>query len=214
MAVIKTSGSDIHITGLPNECPFCHKTITPIPVYAYRKRGELEALLACPNDDCLKSFLAYYTVSTGSHPLFNGSVMKGNIVGKKFSENIEKVSPTFTEIYNQAYEAEQLSLFQICGVGYRKALEFLIKDYVILNNLKSKEKIEKIQLAQCIKEYVNDERLKSVAKRAAWLGNDETHYVRKWDTHNLEDLKKLIDLTVHWVEMELLTKTFEKEMPE
>ena len=31
---------------------------------------------------------------------------------------------------------------------------------------------------------------------------------------NLTDLKKLIDLTLHWVEMEKLTESFEDEMPE
>ena len=71
-----------------------------------------------------------------------------------------------------------------------------------------------MRLANCIKEFVTDERIKSVAKRAVWLGNDETHYVRKWETKNLVDLKKLISLTVHWIEMEKLTESFEEEMPE
>ncbi len=31
---------------------------------------------------------------------------------------------------------------------------------------------------------------------------------------NLQDLKKLIELTVHWIEMEKLTESFEAEMPE
>jgi len=40
----------------------------------------------------------------------------------------------------------QQDLKEICGVGYRKALEFLIKDYVILNHDDEKEKIEKNSL--------------------------------------------------------------------
>ncbi len=47
--------------------------------------------------------------------------------------------------------------------------------------------------------------LREIAKRAAWLGNDETHYVRKWEGKDLEDLKRLISLTIHWIEMEKLT---------
>ena len=66
----------------------------------------------------------------------------------------------------------------------------------------------------CINDYVNDTRIKSVAKRAVWLGNDETHYIRKWEGKNLEDMKKLIDLTVHWIEMEKLTESFEDDMPD
>jgi hypothetical protein len=49
--------------------------------------------------------------------------------------------------------------------------------------------------------------------RAVWIGNDVTHYIRKWEGKNLEDLKKLIELTVHWIEMEALSKSFEDEMP-
>jgi hypothetical protein len=47
-------------------------------------------------------------------------------------------------------------------------------------------------------------RVKQVAA-SGWLGNDETHYLRKWETKELTDLKKLIQLTVHWIQMERLT---------
>ena len=117
-------------------------------------------------------------------------------------------------IYNQAFSAEQYNLTEICGVGYRKALEFLIKDYLIINNPDETEKIQKKLLGSCISEYIDNTRLKSVAKRAVWLGNDETHYIRKWETKDLQDLKKLIELTLHWIEMETLSESLESEMPE
>jgi hypothetical protein len=53
-----------------------------------------------------------------------------------------------------------------------------------------------------------------VAKRAVWLGNDETHYERLWEGKTIEDLKRLIDLTVHWIAMEIDTEDALKEMPE
>ncbi|MBK7871124.1 MAG: DUF4145 domain-containing protein [Saprospiraceae bacterium] len=136
------------------------------------------------------------------------------MINKVFSETISSISPSFSTIYNQAIFAEQNGLNEICGVGYRKALEFLIKDYSILSNPQDKEKIEKKLLGACIDQYVTDSRLKAVSKRAVWLGNDETHYIRKWEGKNLDDLKRLIDLTIHWIEMEALTKSFEDEMPE
>lgn len=46
---------------------------------------------------------------------------------RTFSNIISELSPNFCEIYNQAYIAEQTNLMQICGTGYRKSLEFLIK---------------------------------------------------------------------------------------
>jgi hypothetical protein len=79
---------------------------------------------------------------------------------------------------------------------------------------KYKNDVEKMLLARCIATYVKSEQVKEIAKRAAWLGNDETHYVRKWEGKDLEDLKKLIALTLHWIEIEKLTADVIKDMPD
>ena len=50
----------------------------------------------------------------------------------QFDENIKKLSSNFCEIFNQAYVAELMKLNEIAGIGYRKALEFLIKDYKLI----------------------------------------------------------------------------------
>ena len=63
-----------------------------------------------------------------------------------------------------------------------------------------------MQLGKCISDYVASDRVKQVAARAVWLGNDETHYLRKWEGKDLEDLEILIELTVHWIQMEELTE--------
>jgi hypothetical protein len=102
----------------------------------------------------------------------------------------------------------------IAGPGYRKALEFLIKDYLCRLHSTEAEKIKGMTLAACIAEYVDHAKLKAMAARAAWLGNDETHYVRKWEEKDLDDLKTLVNLTVHWIEMAELTDNVLKDMPE
>ena len=132
-----------------------------------------------------------------------------------FSPIITELSSAFVKIYNEAYAAEQMSLMEICGVGYRKALEFLVKDYAIVG--KDEETVEKIKksfLGPCIESYVTDARIKEVAKRAVWLGNDETHYVRKWENKDVQDLKGLIRLTIRWVEQEKETERLLEEMKE
>lgn len=203
-----------NINGLPSVCPFCHRSITPNLVYSYRgKEPFLHVYLSCPDHSCQESFIAYYATS-GATSHFSGRVSTGNIKDAEFKAVIHDVSSNFITIYNQAYFAEQNNLVEICGVGYRKALEFLIKDYSILRHPDKTEEIQRKLLGQCIKDYVDDTRVKTVAKRATWLGNDETHYIRKWEGRNLTDLKLLIELTVHWIEMEKLTADFEREMPE
>ena len=59
---------------------------------------------------------------------------------------------------------------------------------------------------------MDDPRLKQCAERATWLGNDETHYERKWIDRDVDDLKTLIRLTVNWVESALLTEKYAKGM--
>ena len=212
---VQTNQRAIHLYEHPDKCPYCHNSITPNPIFGYLNYTSLEVLMSCPNNTCNRSFIAYYHSDQGTTSgHYQGYTSHGNLIGQDFSKKIVEISPAFFEIYNQAYEAEQLKLTDICGVGYRKALEFLIKDYTILNNSVNKEKIEKMLLGQVISTYVDDGKIKSVSKRAAWLGNDETHYVRRWEGKNLVDLKNLISLTVHWIEMESLTKSFEDEMPD
>jgi hypothetical protein len=138
------------------------------------------------------------------------------------TETISKISPDFCVIYDQAQKAEQYKLLLVAGPGYRKALEFLVKDYII-GQLKEpdpqklaaeKAAVEKTLLGTCIKNYIKSDQIKEIAKRAAWLGNDETHYVRKWEDKDLNDLKKLISLTLHWIEVETLTLEVIANMPE
>jgi hypothetical protein len=216
MANVNSLNGTMTTNGHPDECPYCHKKITPVNIFGYNNPNtrSLDVLQKCPNEQCSQTYIAYYTHITGSSFSYIGKTTKGSLIGKDFSQTIIEISPNFTIIYNQAFSAEQQGLDEICGVGYRKALEFLIKEYAIKNKPEKKDAIEKKLLGSCIAEYVDDNRIKAVAKRAVWLGNDETHYIKKWEGKNLEDLKKLIELTVHWIEMEVLSKSFEEEMPE
>lgn len=213
MVQISTNTGKITLDGHPNNCPFCHKTIVPHSIYGILNEEIMEVMLTCPNVLCGKSFIGYYYHGGNSY-YFNGETTIGTLVEKDFSNTILTISPSFGTIYNQAFSAEQYNLTEICGVGYRKALEFLIKDYLIINNPNDIQNIQRKPLGSCISDYIDNTKLKSVAKRAVWLGNDETHYIRKWETKDLQDLKKLIELTLHWIEMESLSDSFESDMPE
>jgi hypothetical protein len=213
MITINTIKGALSINTVPKECPFCHKGISAQPIYGQKGNNILYVWFQCPTDSCMETFTGYYKLS-GSYYVFQERVSLGNLTTNAFNKSVSGLSEGFVNIYTQAFAAEQQSLTEICGVGYRKALEFLIKDYLIIQHPEKKEIIEKKLLGPCISEFVNDERIKKVAKRAVWLGNDETHYIRKWEGKDLNDLKILIDLTVHWIEMEVLTNQFEEDMPD
>lgn len=122
---------------------------------------------------------------------------------KNFSQTLTEISPSFVEIYNQAHQAEIYSLNHIAGMGYRKALEFLIKDYAIHFNQTKEDSIKNQSLAQCINTYIDNLKIKDLAEKSVWLGNDETHYVRKHPDYDINDLKTFIDTCVNYIDMEL-----------
>ena len=129
-----------------------------------------------------------------------------------FDQYIENLSPSFCTLWNQSYQAEQSGLKDICGSGYRKALEFLIKDYLISQNPSKQDNYRSKFLGSCIRDDIEDPRIKACAERAAWLGNDEVHYYKKWKAKDVKDLKTLIELSLHWIMMEHLTSTYETDM--
>src|SRR6185503_15633284 len=109
---------------------------------------------------------------------------------REFPEGIGATSPTFVLIYIQAADAESGGLDQICGPGYRKALEFLVKGFLKSRATGDQSRvsaIETVQLGRCIADYVEDPRLKAMPERAAWLSNDHSHYVVKWEGRDIDD---------------------------
>lgn len=203
---------------LPDTCPWCRCGIEPINRgYAACETRDykqwLAVLFRCPRQACDRHFLAFYSfreagLQSGYELLYcrPQSQPKG-----RFSEQITQLSQDFVDIYNEALAAQHHGLNQICGPGYRKALEFLIKDYLIAAEPADEAKIKKTPLGDCIKKC--DPKVKTTAERAAWLGNDETHYERRWVEKDVADLKILIQLTVMWIQSEILTKQLEADMP-
>jgi hypothetical protein len=201
----------------PKVCPVCHHKIRPIQTSAVRRAEDiLQVCFRCPDEDCDVLFIAVYEAK----PYASAGAPEYKLVGclpkspapANHSEEIQAVSASFVEIWDQASAAEFHGLKEVAGVGYRKSLEYLIKDYLIGAGVARDEVVGKL-LGKCIKDHVQEPRIKRCAERAAWLGNDETHYSRKWEEFGLSDLKELIQMSVAWIELEKRTEHFEQQMP-
>ncbi len=197
----------------PDVCPACKYAIQP---YELSRVGYID------NDNvtnivftylckkCFHPFIALYDMREDR--ALNGSryaafrfMAPNRFSPQEFDPSISSVSPSFVEIYNQALAAESYGLNQVAGVGYRKALEFLIKDFLISQDPSQKETIERMELGNCIANKVSFEKLRIVASRSAWLGNDQAHYVQKFDDYDIEDMKRFIKSAVFWISSELTT---------
>jgi len=199
----------------PEQCPICHRHIAPEMVtHSVTPQQIAQVVYRCSSDKCQELFIAYYAIDrklVGFDIKYRDTKPK-SVETISFPGEVVSLSPNFVEIYSQAKSAENNDLNQICGPGYRKSLEFLIKEYLISSGEHSEEEIKGKLLGKCI-ELIKDDRIRKCAERATWLGNDETHYVRRWEEKDISNLKELIELTVHWIAMELITQRYTNEMP-
>ncbi len=205
------------VSGLPDRCPQCHTAVHPKLISQHVSEGQDEVYLTllCTSRRCLRPFVATYRRGFNHRDAYRlTSTGPRTVVHGSFPESIKKVSPTFCEIYEQVESAKADALKQLVGIGLRKALEFLVKDFSKGEHPSDAEKIEGMRLGKCIDSYITDQNVLQCAKRAAWLGNDETHYVRKWSDKDVSDLTLLVHLTQNWVENFMLTKKYIEDMPD
>lgn len=208
-----------------------------------RYKDELEAVFLCPNVDCQSLFIAYYQLKDEpeSQPIepvrppgqgvlemeaedifLPSSLLEYapiaiepmQVPQQPFPDFVEQVSPNFLSIYQEAFEAKERGLLQVAGPGFRKAFEFLIREYLVRGKTEpEKARIENNAIAQVIGDFVPNGNLKEMAVRAFWLGNDETHYKRHWVGRDINDQLVLIRLSILWMEQEYLTTQYQSDMP-
>ena len=197
----------------PSHCPHCKKGLDPIlidstfSVDSVGKPNKVCNTYYCTM--CRNFFLAIFTVETAlTYSLLcsDSFLIPDGFKKHKFSNSIETVSSRFSEIFNQAAQAESLGFYEICGMGYRKALEILVKDYSISLKQSEKDKILNMPLVQCIKDYIEDDDLKNIATASAWLGNDETHYTKKLEGVGLKELKSFLESMISFIEFKCRAK--------
>lgn len=204
----------------PEECPLCHYSIKPMKLsihyYDHEETKNVAGLYLC--NHCFRVFAALSVATESDYiTVYSQKGLKTELkyVGptcfadKVFEPEVNNLSPQFVKIYNQALHAEQIGLDEIAGIGYRKSLEFLVKDYCIHLHPEQEETIKSRQLAQCIREFIDVPQIKVLAEKATWIGNDETHYIRKQEDRNISDMKRFIDAMVNYVRMSLITEDAE-----
>jgi hypothetical protein len=192
----------------PNICPHCHVTNTPHNRYHEvtvdgMNNDVVISIWICSNRSCQKSFVCLHKWNGAAYNFvrFLNGLPKGPdwpqpIIelkdGKTISDE-KKEDSRFILTYLQSLEAENYGLNELAGMGYRKAVEYLVKDWAIQNNPDKKEEIQKAWLGGVIKDYYEGD-LKEILERATWLGNDQSHYIKLFEEFDLEVLKELIGL--------------------
>lgn len=182
---------------LPNICPHCSQVMTPDIICKtdhivnfIRGCHVFSILVKCVH--CQEFYaLTYETnLDNGNYPTLI-TYTYSKTVDYDLPREVEEFSPKFKEIYKQAQIAELYNLNHIAGMGYRKSIEFLIKDYLITVKKLDETTISKLTLMQAINNLDNDS-IKILATASTWIGNDETHYTRKHEDKNITDIKRYL----------------------
>lgn len=205
---------------IPNTCPHCHETMNPEiikntdckilkndNIFDTDISKKIAIVFLCTS--CEQFFLQPYVLKDS---LLTGFKIekedyKKIIKKSKYDLNpeISSFSKDFIEIYTQAIEAERLGLYHLAGIGLRKSLEFLVKDYLINFIGEDKIVISKMQMSQAINKIESID-IKALALVITWLGNDEAHYKREFINKDIKDIKKVIKVLSSLMSHQIILK--------
>src|SRR5215207_10177079 len=195
---------------VPESCPLCHHHVDPRRLTAHSTAPGDELVdfgFQCPRADCRRVFVGRYRMGPDrAYDLM--SVAPVTVRREAFSDEIRTFSPSFVEVYDQAQEADARGLHQVAGIGLWKALELLVKEHAREEAPEREDDIRRMPLGECLRRFAGDPSVHACAARAAWLEDDEALYLRRWDEHDLNELRLLIRLTINWLENVLLARRF------
>lgn len=198
-------GNFSHNFRKPSVCPHCgFGTDAPFAkkdVYSYNGHYLLVATCTCTS--CGKHFFFVCEYDSGKENY--DPIVYPNIDFTPYSNEIlEKISSRFIDMYNQALQSEFHKNLELAAIGYRSALEILVKDYAIKELGQNPEEVSSKKLCSAIGTYLNQEELVKTADVIRILGNDYTHYKRKYPQHDFELLKGYMEIFLKQIEVQYM----------
>ena len=189
----------------PATCPHCgygtDATFQSKAVHDFNGKKLLVATCKCTS--CQKTFM--FAVEGGDTATSSCScIYPAPSSSEYFNDKLSAISERFIIIYNQALRAEFNGDYELAATGMRSALEILIKDYAIKELNQPKEEVAKKDLFKAISEYLKQPELISTADVIRILGNDYTHYDRKYPQHDFELLKGYMDIFLKQIEVQYM----------
>lgn len=194
----------------PTLCPHCNIAVdaskeATTNIFNTETDKIFSVIFKCPLCDRYFS-LPYRIIKNTSYPVLSEIIQYPPILNNfddGIPDNVAEFSPRFKETYDQSLFAYNVGLGEIAGLGFRKSIEILIKDYLISIKNENSEEIKKIFLASCIKK-IDNIRIKKLATAITWLGNDEAHYDKIHKDKDIKDMLAFISSLIIFISSELV----------
>ena len=122
-----------------------------------------------------------------------------------FNKNLNRVSPRFMSMYNQALRCEGNGDTEIAAIGYKAALDILVKDYAI-NMLKvNKDSVKNKNVFTAIKEYLGTSDIIKSEEAVRALTSEYAYYEGAYPMYDFVLLKLYMDIFIKYVETKVIT---------
>lgn len=204
---------------IPDQCPHCGITmeLSIIQRHINLAEGVMILTAQCTASACRKYFVLSYKFSRGEGPTTLIPYTYEPRIETDITKEVAQLSEEFTNTYKEALVADSRNLTHITGVSLRRAFEFLCKDFAIYQiskpsykadfeesqkTPKTKEDIVNSNVNNIIDAFFKDmpalQQLSHVIRK---LGNDETHYYRKYEQLDIQDFKRLIETFMLYIQL-------------
>jgi endogenous inhibitor of DNA gyrase (YacG/DUF329 family) len=202
---------------IPSRCPHCGKYVQFNIVSSYKYDNEVAITLRCPycskisftNGNKFESRNQYggSNFTCDCKPLYPPMKFKN-----EFPIKIQELSPKFVTIYEQAMQAKLDGYNEICGMGFRKAAEQLVYDYLLNFQKENEAKLNKNRFIDNLR-LLDNEHAKISANVVRIAGNSEVHLLKDMN-FNIDDMIKCINILVQFLNLNLEVKEYSDKTPE
>lgn len=185
----------------PTICPHCSAFVDGIQkgfaLYDAENKNQI-GVNAYRCTHCKKLYLAIYRINLNQKTA-SFEALYPSIQLSFSDERLNKLSPRFIDMYNQALQCESSGNIELAAIGYRASLEILVKDYAVGECGIERDVVKNKSLFESIEEYLGNKDLITSADVIRILGNDYAHYERKYPEHDFEILKEYMEIFIHLV---------------
>lgn len=202
------------------QCPICHHDNQPKPIdfqpFDQNKANQscdMVGILLCTH--CHHTYSVLYKEKSNLRTNYVDYVLKQElpVVDSCYTpyqpplpeipEIFDKTNfAKFQEAYKDVGLAESFGIIGLVGMAYRRAVEFLIKDFAALRGITLKENDKERWLKNII-EDLPDKRIMAFAASTNILANDYTHYAVHQTNRDIEDIKKFFNMLLLELQKEL-----------
>lgn len=190
---------------IPKKCPHCDISNSPVykEHFAASYNGKIIQIFIWVCTNCGKHYVTLHSRKDSSDKNLQFLAIYPHTKEIEFSEHIKTLSPRFVEIYNESAASEQLGNLTVAGIGYRLALEILVKDYAIKELSVDGKKAAETKLETAIKDFLPGIDIKYAADVVRMKGNDYSHYHEKYDSVDFETFKEYLDIFIQTIDVYL-----------